>query len=282
MEFDPMLFYGDEAFLVVEDDTLTPPVRWEILGPDSAGGYWAHFKWDRDAVQEMIGEAQTVEIMVAGEIRDVNWIVGYDYITAINPKVNHPNGGEVFDQGENIIVMWEAPELDTPDSYTVLFSADDGVTWTEIASGVENQSVIVEVPDIETEQALVRVFAMKNDTPIGYDTSDLVFRINAETGAGVTDELPTVFALRQNWPNPFMGTTMLHFDIPKDVDVSLQIFDVQGRLVKSLIDQPLPAGRYDLGWDGRDHQGNRVASGVYFYRIQAGQWNETKRMVIVR
>jgi flagellar hook assembly protein FlgD len=79
-----------------------------------------------------------------------------------------------------------------------------------------------------------------------------------------------------------MGTTMLHFDIPKDVDVRLEVFDVQGRLVKSLVNQSLPAGRYDIGWDGRDHQGDRVASGVYFYRIQAGQWNETKRMVIVR
>ena len=139
-----------------------------------------------------------------------------------------------------------------------------------------------DVPDMETEQALIRVFALKNDTPIGYDTSDEAFTIKPATGAGVEDPLPTVFALKQNWPNPFMGTTMLHFDIPKDVDVKLEVFDVQGRLVKALINQPLPAGRYDIGWDGNDHQGHRVASGVYFYRIQAGQWNETKRMVIVR
>ena len=282
MEFDPMLFAGDGAFLVAQDDTLTPPVRWEILGPDSAGGYWAHFKWDRQAVQDMLTEAQNVEIMVAGEIRDVNWIVGYDYITVINPKMNHPNGGEAFDQGENLIVMWEPPELMTPDSYTVLFSADDGVTWTEMASGITNQSVILDVPDIETQQALVRVYALIAGKPVGYDTSDEVFTIKPATGAGVPDELPVIFALKQNWPNPFMGTTMLHFDIPKDVDVRLEVFDVRGRLVRSLVDRALPAGRYDIGWDGRDSQGRRVASGVYYYRIEAGQWSATKSMVVVR
>jgi subtilisin family serine protease len=283
MEFDPALVIGDNAFLVAGDDTLTPAERFNVEEcDDTCDGYFAHFKWNREAVQSMLGEGQNVEIMVACEVQDINWIVGYDYITVINPKMNHPNGGEEFDQGENLIVMWEPPTLDTPDSYTVLFSEDDGVTWTEMASGITTQSVIVDVPNIETEQALIRVFALKNDTPIGYDTSDEVFTIKPATGAGVEDVLPTVFALQQNWPNPFMGTTMLHFDIPKDVDVKLEVFDVQGRLVKALVDQPLPAGRYDIGWDGRDHQGHRVASGVYFYRIQAGQWNETKRMVIVR
>jgi hypothetical protein len=279
-EFDPALFLGYEAFLVAGDDTLTPPERFSLEESDT--GYYAHFKWSRSAVQEMLSEGQEVEIAVAGEVRDINWIKGYDYITVINPRMNHPNGGEVFDQGENIIVMWEPPTLDNPDSYTVLFSADEGVTWTEAASGITGLSVILDVPDVETEQALYRVYALKNGEPIGYDTSDLVFTINPDAGAGVVDELPTVFALKQNWPNPFMGTTMLHFDIPKDVDVKLEVFDIRGRLVKSLVDRALPAGRYDIGWDGRDSQGRKAASGVYFYRIEAGQWSQTKRMVIVR
>jgi hypothetical protein len=143
--------------------------------------------------------------------------------------------------------------------------------------------VIVDVPTVETEQALYRVYALQGDEIVGYDSSDDVFTINSPLGAGVVDDVkPTVFALRQNAPNPFAGTTMLRFDLPRDSQVRLDIFDVRGRLLKTLVDNSVPAGRYSIGWDGRDATGQKVASGVYYYRIQTGEWTDTKTMVHVR
>jgi hypothetical protein len=283
--FDAMSLLCETAFLVAGDDTIGPPQHiCEVLGPDEYGIYWMHAKFDRAAVEEALPEGDSVAIEVAVELEDVTYIRGIDYIRVIRPKVNHPNGGEAFAYGPDakIIVMWESPETWNVDTYTLCFSADGGETWEIVATGITDQSYVADVPLMDTEQALYRVYAYQGDEIVGYDSSDDVFTVSA-TGAGIEDEVkPTVFMLRPNVPNPFVGTTMVRFDLPKDIHVSLNIYDVQGRLVKSLVNQGLPAGRYSIGWDGRDNSGDRVASGVYYYRIDAGRWNDTQTMVVVR
>jgi subtilisin family serine protease len=283
-DVDAMALLEGTVFLAAGDDTLKPPARFSIEGPDEFGLYYMHAKFDRSAVEDILPEGDSVEIVVAGEIENVTYVKGYDYIKVIRPKMTHPNGGEAFAYGPDakIIVTWDTPSDWNVDSYTVCFSADGGESWEIVATGVTTQSVIADVPLLNTEQALYRVYAYQGEEIVGYDTSDEVFTISA-TGAGVeADMKPTVFMLRPNVPNPFVGTTMLRFDLPRDVSVTLNIYDVQGRLVKSLIDQGLTAGRYSIGWDGRDTNGDRVASGVYYYKIQAGRWTDTQRMVVVR
>jgi hypothetical protein len=283
--YDAGAFLCETAFFACGDEVVGPPHLCEILGPDDLGLYWVHAKFDRSAVEDILPEGDSVEVMVAGEIEDVTYIRGTDVIRVIRPKVNHPNGGEYFYQTPlaKIIVAWEIPETWSVDTYSVYFSANAGESWTEVATGVTTQSVIVDVPDAITEEGLFRVYAFQGDEVVGYDSSDEVFTIRSPQGAGLPDvETPKVFALRQNAPNPFKGTTMVRFDLPRDVDVKLAVFDVRGRLVQSLIDQSMPAGRYSIGWDGRDINGNKVASGVYYYKIQAGHWNETRTMVLVK
>ena len=231
-------------------------------------------------------EGELVEVMVAGEIDCVTYMVGYDTVRVIRPRMNHPNGGEAFADlpgiTENIIVAWEKPETWNVDSYSLYFSADDGASWQEVAAGITNQSYIMPLPEVATTQGLFRVYAYMDGVAVGYDSSDEPFTILRDS-AGVPGEFkPTVFALSQNWPNPFSTGTSLMLDVPKDVQVELGVYDVSGRLVKNLVDGTLPAGRYNLGWDGRDANGHEVASGVYFYNVQAGSFHETKRMVVVK
>ncbi len=280
--YDPNMVLGETMLVACGDSMVTPPERFEILGPDTAGIYSAHAKFDRAAVEAILPEGDSVEVWIAAEVDGMTYIAGRETIRVIRPRVNHPNGGEVFYEYDQMIVTWETPEGWDPDSYVVLFSPDGGETWQELASGVTGQSVIVDVPMVTTEQGLIRVFAMDGDEAVGYDTSDEFFTIAAPSGAGIGEEKPKVFALRQNAPNPFAGTTMIRFDLPKDCKVRLDVFDVRGRLIKTLVDGSLPADRYAIGWDGRDASGERVASGVYYYRINAGEWSETKTMVYVR
>ena len=250
------------------------------------GLYRLHFKFNRKAVQAVLAEGDSVLVIVAGEIDCITYLVGYDTVRVIRPKMNHPRGGEVFADlpgiTESIIVAWEKPSSWHVDSYSLYFSADDGVSWQEVATGITNQSYITPLPEVATTQGLFRVYAFINGEAVGYDSSDEPFTILRET-AGVPDQFkPTVFALSQNWPNPFSTGTSVRLDLPKDVQVKLGVYDVGGRLVKNLVDGTLPAGRYHLGWDGRDANGHVVASGVYFYSVQAGQFHETKRMVVVK
>jgi hypothetical protein len=284
MGYDANAFLCETMFFAAGDDTVMPPHNCQVEGPDEYGIYWIHAKFDRAAIEDILPEGDSVEVVVAGEIEDVTYIRGTDYIRVIRPKVNHPNGGEtfVFLPDAKIIVSWEIPETWNVDTYTVCFSADAGESWEIMAEGITAQSVILDVPTVETEQALFRVYALQGDEVVGYDSSDEVFTINSPMGAGVEDVKPTVFALRQNAPNPFAGTTMIRFDLPKGAQVRLDVFDVRGRLIKTMVNNSLPAGRYSIGWDGRDASGQQVASGVYYYRIQAGNWNDTKTMVHVR
>ncbi len=95
-------------------------------------------------------------------------------------------------------------------------------------------------------------------------------------------ELPTAVALLGNHPNPFNPQTTISFSLPTDQDVTLRIYSARGRLVHSLLSGPQAAGMHHAVWSGRDDQGRAVASGVYFYRMVAGDENFTGKMVLAK
>jgi hypothetical protein len=90
------------------------------------------------------------------------------------------------------------------------------------------------------------------------------------------------FELAQNYPNPFNPSTTISFSVARSSDVTLSIFDVRGGLVKTLLRGRREAGVHRVPWDGTDSRGSRVASGVYFYRLTAGSFRETRKMVLLR
>ena len=93
--------------------------------------------------------------------------------------------------------------------------------------------------------------------------------------------LPKTYELSQNYPNPFNPVTQISFALPQESEVSLVIYNIKGQIVNKLVDERLKAGRYKVTWEGKDSAGNRVASGIYFYRIKTGKYSETKKMIMV-
>jgi flagellar hook assembly protein FlgD len=98
----------------------------------------------------------------------------------------------------------------------------------------------------------------------------------------VTENVPTTFSLSQNYPNPFNPMTTIDYSLPEQSQVTLEVFNVLGQRVKTLADMVQPAGRHRIVWDGKDDQGKDVASGIYFYRLEAGEFTDSKRMVILK
>ncbi|MEA3296809.1 MAG: T9SS type A sorting domain-containing protein [candidate division Zixibacteria bacterium] len=96
------------------------------------------------------------------------------------------------------------------------------------------------------------------------------------------DNRPTRFALGQNYPNPFNPRTEIRFDIAKRSHVTLSIYNVLGQEVTTLINEMLPCDHYVVDWDGTSGSGKSVASGVYFYRIEAEDFIETKKMMLLK
>ncbi len=93
--------------------------------------------------------------------------------------------------------------------------------------------------------------------------------------------LPTAFSLAQNYPNPFNPTTKISFSLPQATGWSLKIFNVAGSLVREF-DGSSNAGTYELTWDGRSQGGTQTASGVYFYRLEAGSFTRTMKMILLK
>ncbi|MEW6701085.1 MAG: T9SS type A sorting domain-containing protein [Bacteroidota bacterium] len=94
--------------------------------------------------------------------------------------------------------------------------------------------------------------------------------------------LPTHYRLLNNYPNPFNPSTKIVFEIPQSENVSLVIYNIAGQLIRTLADENFPAGRFEKVWDGRDNLGREVSSGIYIYRLKAGAFNRSARMVLMK
>jgi len=106
-----------------------------------------------------------------------------------------------------------------------------------------------------------------------------------ERSVAKASALPKSFSLSQNFPNPFNPSTTIKYDIPegKQVHVSLKVYNVRGQLVKDLVNKKnCPAGNYFVFWDGKDESGLPVSSGIYFYRLLAGDFVTTRKMVLLK
>ena len=90
------------------------------------------------------------------------------------------------------------------------------------------------------------------------------------------------FKLEQNFPNPFNAETVMKFSIPADSDVTLEVYNLSGKLVTTLMNTTLREGMYSIAWDGKDQQNKMVSSGIYFYRIKAGGRSIAKSMLFMR
>ncbi|MBN2288089.1 MAG: hypothetical protein JXQ83_02075, partial [Candidatus Glassbacteria bacterium] len=96
--------------------------------------------------------------------------------------------------------------------------------------------------------------------------------------------LPRSFSLSQNGPNPFNPSTVVAYQIPEGftVQVRLGVYNLRGELVRALVDEVKEPGYYSVSWDGRDEGGREVASGVYFYRLSAGDFDQVRKMVLLK
>jgi len=128
-----------------------------------------------------------------------------------------------------------------------------------------------------------------NETTVSYKVTALDHAGNesAAGSPGTTTAVggsrtPARDELYQNIPNPFNPSTTIRYALRAPTDVTLTVFDAAGRRVRTLVSQSMPAGVHDVAWDGFDHSGNHVASGVYFYRITAGAFTQTRKMVLLK
>ena len=172
-----------------------------------------------------------------------------------------PSIGEV-----SIGISQKAGQERNEDSGTLL------KVWMKLKDGVAlNTPVIFKIDDV---------------TAINSKGESLTVTI--ENSGYVTDvdatimEMPAVFRLYPNYPNPFNPMTIISYDLPKDCRVILHIYDTRGQEVRSLIDERQERGYRTVEWDGKDNRGLRVSSGIYMYRIMAGKNTSTRKCILMK
>ncbi len=179
------------------------------------------------------------------------------------------------------------------DFWVVDVSNNGGTTWTNVEDTLVSEaswtSISVDIDALFGTPGQVRLRFRAADLNPGSLVEAGVdeIRILADFGVTSVDEIAPAassiaFALSPNQPNPFGAATRIDFAIPQKGDVTLAVYDVSGRMVRSLTNGVREAGRYTVSWNGHDSSGRRVSDGVYFYRLTSGGETLTRKLTVLK
>jgi hypothetical protein len=204
-------------------------------------------------------------------------------------KLNPPiNLSEEVQPDHSVKFSWDRPELNYPTqilSYNLrIGSESNGI---DILSPMSNL-ITGKRLKLAIGNAGFDTFKIINDLPEGtyywnVQSVDNNFNVSVFskeqriTVNYIENEIPAKFSLNQNFPNPFNPSTKIKYSIPKAENVTLKIYDILGRQIKTLVNEEKPAGNYSIEFNGKD-----MPSGVYFYQIRAGVFTETRKMLLLK
>ncbi|UCD63506.1 MAG: T9SS type A sorting domain-containing protein [Candidatus Zixiibacteriota bacterium] len=150
---------------------------------------------------------------------------------------------------------WPIPaDVTGPNEMGTTYISSDGSTWTDLGA------------------------AWGDDVAIRARTSvDLPVSV-----ADTPEPTPYAYSLSHNYPNPFNPATRISYSLERRSQVQLVVYNILGQRVATLVDEVMPAGQHTVSWNGTDDSGNMLGSGVYFYRFKAGDFTDTKKMVLLK
>ena len=260
---------GQTAYLGAPFDL---PVKIEAEDYDAGGEGVAYH--DQDAAnnggQYRTGEGVDLEICTdVGGGYNLGWLSGGEWIEY---TVNVPASGEYE---INTRVASDA----TGGAFRVTFNGVDktGDLVVPVTGGWQNWTTVSATVTLAAGPQIMRFVALSDGFNVNY------FDVLSHVVTGVPERGAAGPVLHACYPNPFSSATVVRYDLPRAERVHLRVYDVFGRLVRTLVQgEQLPAGRQEAVWNGRDDSGRKVAPGVYFYRLSADGFSRTKRMTLVQ
>lgn len=151
---------------------------------------------------------------------------------------------------------------------SVYLTVNNGKTWSRVSSGLPTGASVMSLI-----VSGVNVIAGTSGNGIWYRPLSQI----TSTPDMDADKLPTKYSLAQNYPNPFNPTTLIRYRIPEESKVVIQVYDVFGRVVSTLVKEKQQAGEHETEWNA-----GSFATGVYFYKLQTRDFSETKRMILMK
>ena len=196
-------------------------------------------------------------------------------VTFSSVSVQSPNGGEVWVVGETEEITWTGVNVN---NVKIELTTDNGTNWSTVIGSTPNTgtySWTVAAQD-STDECLIRITNVDNG--FVYDVSDATFTIDIiSTIKEMLEGIPTEFDLVQNYPNPFNPNTRISYAVPETAPVSIIVYDLTGQEIAVLVSAVKEAGTYELSFDA-----SNLASGVYIYRMIAGDFSSVKKMNVLK
>jgi photosystem II stability/assembly factor-like uncharacterized protein len=190
-----------------------------------------------------------------------------------NLELLTPNGGENWLAGSKEYIIWMSNDV-----YNIQleYSIDNGTYWDMISDSLPNSGLYEwTIPTLSSASVLVRINDLEYD--LLSDVSNNVFTIIQPNGMFDDQELFINYFVSQNFPNPFNPTTTIEYQLPKSSFVTIKIYDVLGQEIVTLVNEEKQVGIYKVNFDAKD-----FTSGLYLYKISAGGFELTRKMLLLK
>jgi hypothetical protein len=201
-------------------------------------------------------------------------------VTLFNDKVAHEVHATTVD---TLGVIW------LQFNGNIVPTAGDGFTLESHYDGSFTRALVTAAADIDMPSGGTLLTYSGDGDLVDADAGNydgriinVVFGSPTDVDPGAQDGLPVEFALDNNYPNPFNPSTNIEYSVPRSAHVEIAIFNVTGQRVRTLVDADKAAGKYTVVWDGTNEGGGRVASGMYFYRMSAGDYVKSRKMILLK
>ena len=184
----------------------------------------------------------------------------------------------------NFVSGDDAPPEGTVDIYLAApdpSGAGEGRTLIGSATVAADGSFAVEVAPLNASDTVTAMVTDPYQNSSAF-ASNLAMGTVTEVEDEPGDRLPTRYSLAQNYPNPFNPDTRIEFSLPRNSDIKLTVFNMLGRTVKVLLEEPKEAGNHAVVWDGTAQNGESVSSGIYFYRLETAEFTTSKKMLLLK
>jgi len=186
-----------------------------------------------------------------------------------------------------ILSFYHRYNIDILDNAYVDVSSDNGVTWNSIKYyyGIQNEwkQEVLDITELANASTTfkIRFSVVTNTNTVAdgwyVDNIKISNYPDALTSTGNNQQIPLRFGLEQNYPNPFNPSTVIKYQVPENVNVKLVIYDMLGKVVKTVVNEHKTAGSYEVTFDAKG-----LASGMYFYKMEAGDFSEVKKMMFIK
>ncbi|MBD3403327.1 T9SS type A sorting domain-containing protein [candidate division GN15 bacterium] len=271
----PFAFWDDDyrtTYTYVGDDLITETIEMNVQGTwENYHKFEYSHQTSSTALQQSVLTESIKYFWHLGSWR--LWIrTSYTYSGGLEAEklVENRNGG-VWEPDDRFLSTYAGQQLDTYTGQTW-----NGSTWDDIMR--------TQYQDYDQQGRALTVISGFYFGGSWEPTSkqEYVYDVSTAVDDPAVSQLPDGFALSQNYPNPFNPTTTIEFTLPVRAQISIEVIDILGRQVTELLAGEVPAGTHSVGWDGRDRDGDRVASGLYFYRLQTESGSLSRKMLLLK